>query len=294
MDVRRATDLLCRSYASLSLSTTSNPSRAVISPRSTISRALRNSSTCQSCRPFSSQTVLRQQAAARKPDSDSDTGYSTPSPSSNVRDIYKSRQTFLGERKPSASATRSSTPNSFRPPPPRSATSANQRTTSPGRTSIDDFLDEAQNLNRPRGMSHRGTGSDQLPATFARKRNPFPVPSTDSRYNAYEMAFPEGTDLKPAAPKPRVITELDIHVKPRTGRTVAVDPGKPNDLGAKLRSLDMLCARNRIKADFNQQKFHERPGLKRKRLASQRWRRNFKARFNGVVKRVNDLRVQGW
>jgi small subunit ribosomal protein MRP21 len=61
-----------------------------------------------------------------------------------------------------------------------------------------------------------------------------------------------------------------------------------------LRTLEVLCARNRIKQDFNRQKFHERPGLKRKRLATERWRKDFKQRFRGVVGRVGDLRVQGW
>jgi ribosomal protein S21 len=122
------------------------------------------------------------------------------------------------------------------------------------------------------------------------------LPSTTSRYGLQNVHFPAVTSavLEPARPKPRLITELDIHVKPRTGRSVVVDPKKADDLGAKLRSLEYLCVRNRVKADFNMQKFHERPGLKRKRLASQRWRRNFRGRLNGVISRVNDLRVQGW
>ena len=67
-----------------------------------------------------------------------------------------------------------------------------------------------------------------------------------------------------------------------------------NDLGKKLRTLDILVARNRIKYEFNVQRFHERPGLKRKRLASKRWRTSFKAKFTGAINRVNDLRAQGW
>ena len=56
----------------------------------------------------------------------------------------------------------------------------------------------------------------------------------------------------------------------------------------------MLVSRNRIKADFNRQRFHERAGLKRKRLKSERWRRRFRIGFESVVKRVDALRRKGW
>jgi small subunit ribosomal protein MRP21 len=54
----------------------------------------------------------------------------------------------------------------------------------------------------------------------------------------------------------------------------------------------MLVSRNRIRADFNRQRFHERGGLKRKRLASERWR--FKEGFQRTVTRVQELRRKGW
>jgi hypothetical protein len=108
------------------------------------------------------------------------------------------------------------------------------------------------------------------------------------------MIMPDSAASLAPVSKPRVVQELDIHVKPRTGRTVKVNPSTPNDLGTKLRVLDMLVARNKIRQEHARQKFHERPGLKRKRLASVRWRSNFKQRFMGVVGRVNDLRAQGW
>ncbi|KAF3356792.1 hypothetical protein VdG1_06215 [Verticillium dahliae VDG1] len=42
------------------------------------------------------------------------------------------------------------------------------------------------------------------------------------------------------------------------------------------------------------QKRHERPGLKRKRLRSERWRARFKIGFAATVSRVQELRNQGW
>jgi hypothetical protein len=53
-------------------------------------------------------------------------------------------------------------------------------------------------------------------------------------------------------------------------------------------------ARNSVRRDFNKQKFHERPGLKRKRLKSERWRARFKTEFAATCKRVTELTRKGW
>jgi hypothetical protein len=54
------------------------------------------------------------------------------------------------------------------------------------------------------------------------------------------------------------------------------------DLGRGFRVLEINCQRNQERGDFMRQRFHERPGLKRKRLHSLRWRKRFKEGFRAV------------
>lgn len=80
------------------------------------------------------------------------------------------------------------------------------------------------------------------------------------------------------------------------GRTIDLDPTRhqSRDLVKGVGMLTALVVRNNIRSDFLKQKFHERPGLKRKRLASQRWRARFKAGFHRVTSRVTELTRKGW
>jgi hypothetical protein len=55
-----------------------------------------------------------------------------------------------------------------------------------------------------------------------------------------------------------------------------------------------MVRKNRIKMEVAMQRFHERPGLKRKRLRRERWRKRFKEGFVATIKRVKELRKQGW
>ncbi|KAK9799952.1 hypothetical protein AB5N19_10439 [Seiridium cardinale] len=84
----------------------------------------------------------------------------------------------------------------------------------------------------------------------------------------------------------------DIRCVPRTGRSIQV--GKGADAARSFRLLNMQCAANRVKGDFQSQRFHERPGLKRKRLKGERWRKRFMKAFKHTCKRVDELRRQGW
>ena len=78
------------------------------------------------------------------------------------------------------------------------------------------------------------------------------------------------------------------------GRSEEVDPMKGVDLARALRKLEIKCAYNNVRQDFNKQRFHERPGIKRKRLKSQRWRKRFKEGFKAVVSKVQHMRMRGW
>lgn len=79
-----------------------------------------------------------------------------------------------------------------------------------------------------------------------------------------------------------------------TGRSVLVDPKRNLDLGRAFRLMEIKCGQNQVRGDFNRQRFHERGGVKRKRLRQQRWRRRFKVGFQAVVRRVEELRRKGW
>ncbi|KAK5105766.1 hypothetical protein LTR62_002166 [Meristemomyces frigidus] len=87
---------------------------------------------------------------------------------------------------------------------------------------------------------------------------------------------------------------LPIKLGPSVGRTVVVDPTRGMDVGRAFRNLEMACARNSVRKDFNRQRFHERPGLKRKRLRQERWRKRFKENFKGTIGLVMRMRAQGW
>jgi small subunit ribosomal protein MRP21 len=84
----------------------------------------------------------------------------------------------------------------------------------------------------------------------------------------------------------------EIRCVPRTGRTIHVSKGA--DVARSIKLLNMQCAANRVRQDVQTQRFHERPGLKRKRLKSERWQRRFKKGFKATCKRVDELRRQGW
>ncbi|KAI4194013.1 MAG: hypothetical protein LQ350_008038, partial [Teloschistes chrysophthalmus] len=85
-----------------------------------------------------------------------------------------------------------------------------------------------------------------------------------------------------------------IQSRPSLGRTVEVAPERGLDLGRAIRSLEIECSVNRVRDDRARQRFHERGGLKRKRLKSLRWRRNFKQGFKAVVAKVKAMRRKGW
>ena len=85
-----------------------------------------------------------------------------------------------------------------------------------------------------------------------------------------------------------------VRSRPTVGRTIEVVPERGMDVGRALKSLHRLCSQNKVASDVRKQRFHERPGMKRKRLKSQRWRRAFKASFQATVMRVKEMRRKGW
>ena len=94
--------------------------------------------------------------------------------------------------------------------------------------------------------------------------------------------------------KPAVKRSLDIDLRldPYMGRNVPVPPKVP--LAQAIRFLDKKLRTNNIKGELMYQRFHERAGLKRKRLKSERWRRRFKEGFRAMVGQAMRMKKQGW
>jgi small subunit ribosomal protein MRP21 len=113
-------------------------------------------------------------------------------------------------------------------------------------------------------------------------------------FNFDDLSLPD----EPVEPAQAItIPEEDIkypRLTPAYGRTVNLDESRGRDIVRGINMLGSLMARNKVKQDFNKQRYHERPGLKRKRLHSERWRARFKVGFNGVVGRVSELTRKGW
>ncbi|KAI5235734.1 hypothetical protein E4T43_09068 [Aureobasidium subglaciale] len=130
----------------------------------------------------------------------------------------------------------------------------------------------AQQKHRVQPASANGTSTADLFANFRTS-------------NQVANVFNVKREISPVKP-------LDFTPGPTLGKTVRIGPA--GDVGRAFRQVEQLCSRNRVRADFNKQRFHERPGLKRKRLHSERWRRRFKEAFRGTVKMVNKMRKQGW
>lgn len=86
--------------------------------------------------------------------------------------------------------------------------------------------------------------------------------------------------------------DIKYRLRPSVGRTVHLDSNV--DLARGLGMLNSRVRINKIAQDVAKQRFHERPGLKRKRLRSERWRARFKDGFKATCSRVQDLARQGW
>jgi small subunit ribosomal protein MRP21 len=96
-----------------------------------------------------------------------------------------------------------------------------------------------------------------------------------------------GSSLKlPTTPK------IQMRLNASTGRSVGLGAGI--DVGRAFRLLEQSVARNKVRSDFTGQRYHERPGLKRKRLRRVRWRKRFMEGFRATVSRVKELKKQGW
>lgn len=230
----------------------------------------RTTTLCLSQRSFSNSIPMRSTQPQRQPDPEpSDSSDSSSQPNTNeelggaLDDFYRS------SRRP---ASNSSTSNAI--------------------DSI--FQQSGMRVNRqspPSSSDAFETAHRQFGMNFSKPINRLRPRGLD--IGAMEMGD-SFKDEEPLTPAPR---EEDIkypRLNASYGRTVKLDPAKGRDIVRGLGMLGSLITRNRVKNDFHRQKFHERPGLKRKRLHSERWRARFKVGFDGTCKRVTELTKKGW
>lgn len=85
-----------------------------------------------------------------------------------------------------------------------------------------------------------------------------------------------------------------FRIAPTLGRTTAVNVAANMDVARAFAMVNVKCAINNVRRDVSMQRFHERPGTKRKRLLTLRWRRRFKEAFVATIKRVTEMKKKGW
>ena len=136
-------------------------------------------------------------------------------------------------------------------------------------------------------------------STSLRRAAPSP-PAVDSRkpnlldeLNDLNLVTPNSDDLTNYTGRPsESAVDIKYRLRPSVGRTIHLD--RNVDLARGLGLLNARVRNNKINQDLAKQRFHERPGLKRKRLRSERWRARFKLGFKATCSRVEELARQGW
>lgn len=151
----------------------------------------------------------------------------------------------------------------------------------------------------PKPAPRRQNSGDELEATRRMFGSEFSSPKRGNSLRPQTFNFDElDMPSEPVEPvQAMAIPEEDIkypRLNAAYGRTVSLDESRGRDIVAGIRMLGSLMKKNRVKQDFQKQRYHERPGLKRKRLHSERWRLRFKEGFAGVVGRVQELTRKGW
>lgn len=94
----------------------------------------------------------------------------------------------------------------------------------------------------------------------------------------------------------------DLQSQPRASRTIHSHPSlgrafeiqTRTDLARGLFQLSKLVRQNKVKHDQKMQRFHERPGVRRKRLQRERWRARFKENFHNAVEKIKTMKRMGW
>ena len=284
--------LLAPSISSSSPATAYHPSRSHLVTRnnSICKRSLNNQS-----RPYASSSATAQQRSFEDEAETLSSQPAQPAPS-RLPGKLSSRQTprfsnLMGKYKDA------------QPPRPKEETDS----------LLDSLLDKALNpssYSNSRSDNKKGAiglDGESVPnsasvveaARAEARRNNLQAPTQGRFASGMLIPRPDGSlatlqsisDIQEREPTRAVAT---IKSRPSLGRTVEVMPNRGFDLGRAFRTLEIACSINNVRSDAIKQRFHERPGLKRKRLKSQRWRRRFKTGFKGMVEKVKSMRRKGW
>ncbi|KAK3687083.1 hypothetical protein LTR37_019150 [Vermiconidia calcicola] len=255
----------------------------------TVSRYCRPQATSHASRPFTIAASRCQQNAAARRDDNEEPTQSTSSAADDFSALLDDALD-LDKKAPTAPTGRTSRFAS------RNAQQSN-RTPSFG------------NNTPPTSSSQRmNTSFDDLLSDFAKKDLPQPRARTSTRNNNNTSTdfdntiagllspedFRNSNALSQPPPPPPPPEESPIKLDSTVGRTIRVEQERGIDVGRAFRMLEMRCAQNSVRRDSQRQRFHERPGLKRKRLKSERWRRRFKETFKATVGMVQKMKAQGW
>jgi len=89
---------------------------------------------------------------------------------------------------------------------------------------------------------------------------------------------------------PMASSRKAMELGPKVGRSVVVNKG---DVNQALNALRTQIKINNVRDDAAQQKFHERRGMKKKRLKRERFRKRFKEGFKKMVNIVMEMKRQG-
>ncbi|OHF00417.1 hypothetical protein CORC01_04167 [Colletotrichum orchidophilum] len=128
-------------------------------------------------------------------------------------------------------------------------------------------------------------------ASQEKSNSPYVYDATSDTFDISKIIAMESDEfLKKHYPTSK--QEPNLRTRPSTGRTIHLTGHV--DLAKALRLLEYNCRKNKVKRTFQLQRFHERPGKKRKRMKSERWRNQFKSGFTATIKRVMELKNQGW
>ena len=211
-----------------------------------------------------------------------------------------------GPQSPSTATTPEVAASSPRPAARQDANSAIDDLFANGPDAAASNNNNSRNANDPFGASLFGTsappsnpGERVFGASFSKPSRVARRPNLQ-----FEDMLPAGSLANPSlANKPNPSTlatqqastfENYPRLNPTYGRSVELDASRGRDIVRGIGMLGSLVARNRVKRDFQTQRYHERGGLKRKRLNSERWRRRFNLGFKQVTARVMELTRKGW
>ena len=240
-------------------------------------------------RPFVTHRVLRQES--------SDTAAEPPTSSPYVTDIPP----------PKLSSPDVSSATSRLPSPRVLKRDAERERNQTLHDLTEGLLDQTLKPANPRGVIPRRvsdtiTGGGEIAsqvtnslATFQERFSQSPYSNIRNKQGKIAGMMLSRTGVDVLKTKPRAVRT--VKPRPQLGRCVEIfkdTSSKVKDLGSAIRILSIVLRSNNVLYDKKRQRFHERPGLKRKRLSSERWRKRFKVGFQAMVQKVVHMNRQGW